>query len=199
MLVAPTPVIFVPEGHADTALMLTLLGENQPLLRATENARLLLRQFVDTEQGIGQVGNNMERQLKNFGSTRRVIGLIDLDKDFYEKPYLSQFTRVLGGSMTRESHSYALLGHPNHPTHFLIGINPAFEKWLLARLKEMGRGIEDFDLPVNFSELRHYCKKQRAEYDPRLRALLDAIAAANYPAYSALADFVAQMMDAVRP
>ena len=128
MATAPTPVIFVPECHADTALMLTLLGENRPELRATAAARQHLRPLVDHEQGIGNVGNNMRRQLQEFGATRRVVGLVDLDAKFNQHTYLREFTTLLGGQRQREQGDFALLQHAAAPHHYLIAINPAFEK-----------------------------------------------------------------------
>ena len=198
-MVAPTAVIFVPECHADTALTLTLLGENEPTLRATERARQRLRRFVAHEQGIGNVGNNMLRQLADFADTRRVVGLVDLDAKFNQQPYLRQFEVLLGGSRERTQDSFALLQHPLHTHHYLIAVNPAFEMWLEARAAELGKTPMDFGLPGGFKLLKKYCKTQGAEYAPRLRALLDAIAAANLPAYRALADFVAQVMNPASP
>lgn len=193
------PIQFVPECHADTALALTLLGENQPVLRETEEARLQLRQFVDHELGMGNVGRSMKRQLAEFGPRRIVVGLVDLDIRFDQQPYLREFTKVLGGNRIRKQDSYALLQHPVHTTHYLMVINPAFEMWLLARVAEMGKSVADFGLPTDFKFLKKYCKRLDAEYDPQLRALLDAVAAANLPAYRALAEFVAQVMDLAGP
>lgn len=194
---APTPIIFVPECHADTALMLTLLGENQHALRATTAARQHLRQFVDHEQGIGNVGNNMQRQLREFPA-RRVVGLVDLDAKFNQNPYLREFTTVLGGQRERGQGAYALLQHATAPHHQLIAINPAFEKWLQARAAELGKTLGDFNLPTDFKLLKRYCKKEEAEYDPNLRALLDAVAA-DFPVYRALAAFVTQAVASAMP
>ena len=150
MATAPTPVIFVPECHADTALMLTLLGENRPDLRATATARQHLRQLVDHEQGIGNVGNNMRQQLQAFGATRRVVGLVDLDTKFNQHTYLREFTTLLGGHRQRGQGDFALLQHATAPHHYLIAINPAFEKWLQARVTELGKTLNDFGLPTDF-------------------------------------------------
>jgi hypothetical protein len=199
MATAPTPIIFVPECHADTALMLTLLGENRPELRATAAARQRLRPLVDHEQGIGNVGNKMRLQQREFGATRRVVGLVDLDAKFSQHTYLREFTTLLDGHRQRGQGDFALLQHAAAPHHYLIAINPAFEKWLQARAAELGKTLDDFGLPTDFKLLKRYCKKEEAEYDPRLRGLLDAIAAANFPVYRALAEFVAQVMNLAMP
>lgn len=137
----------------------------------------------------------MRRQLQEFGATRRVVGLVDLDAKFNQHTYLREFTTLLAGHRQRGQGDFALLRHTAAPNHYLIAINPAFEKWLQARAAELGRTLSDFGLPTDFKLLKRYCKKEEAEYDPHLRALLDAIAAANYPVYRDLADFVAQVMD----
>ena len=38
-----------------------------------------------------------------------------------------------GGNLTRNQDSYALLQHRDHPSQYLIAINPAYKVWLRAR------------------------------------------------------------------
>ena len=54
-------------------------------------------------------------------------------------------------------------------------------------------------MPNDFEDFKEHCKTPGAERDPGLRAMLAAIATARHPAYAALADFVAQLMDLTRP
>ncbi|HEX8506566.1 MAG TPA: hypothetical protein VF630_14470 [Hymenobacter sp.] len=191
-MAAPTPVLFVPECFADTAVTLTLLREN----RASQPR---LRNFVSHGQGISKVGNAIQKQPVAPGNTRRVVGIVDLDKDFYQHPHLRGFTRVLGGSLTRKEHPHALLQHVDFPSQFLIAINPACEVWLLERTAELGKAPADFGLPNDLEAFKDFCKSAEAERDPRLRKLLAAVATAYHPAYRALAEFVADIMDLGRP
>jgi hypothetical protein len=191
-MAAPTPVLFVPECYADTAVTLALLRENR-----ASHQRLL--NFVSHGQGIKKVGNVMRLQPTAPGNTRRVVGIVDVDKDFYEHPHLRGFTRVLGGGLARKQHAHALLQHTEFPSQFLIAINPACEAWLLDRTAELGRAPADFGLPNSPDAFRVFCKTQEAERDPRLRALLAAVATAYHPAYRTLAEFVADIMDLSKP
>lgn len=191
-MAASTPVLFVPECYADTAVTLTLLRENR-----ANHQRLL--HYVSHGQGISKVASNMQRQPTALGNTRRVVGIVDLDKMFYQHPHLRGFRRLLGGSLERKQHSYALLQHVDYLSQYLIAINPACEVWLLERAAEIGKTPADFDLPDDFEEFKNFCKSEVAERDPRLRALLTAVATAYHPAYRALAEFVAQVMDLTRP
>ncbi|WP_201979843.1 hypothetical protein [Hymenobacter rubidus] len=191
-MAAPTPVLFVPECYADTAVTLTLLRENR-----ASHKRLL--NFVSHGQGIKKVGNVMRLQPTAPSNTRRVVGIVDVDKDFYEHPHLRGFTRVLSGSLTRKQHSHALLQHAEFSSQFLIAINPACEVWLLDRAAELGKTPADFGLPNDLDAFKAFCKTQDAERDPRLRNLLDAVAKAYHPAYRVLAEFVADIMDLDHP
>ena len=42
-------------------------------------------------------------------------------------------TWLPGGNLTRDQDSYALLQHRDHPSQYLIAINPACKAWLRAR------------------------------------------------------------------
>lgn len=186
-MAAATHALFVPECHADTALMITLLRENAI---SEENPY----RFVSHGQGIGNVGRVMDDP--NLGSARRVIGMVDLDVKFYQQPYLGLFT-AFGGSMERKKHSYALLRHPTNPSQFLIVLNHACDAWLWQRAAEAGLSLANFDLPTDFTGFKKYCKKRAAELG--LRPLLAAIAVARPTAYGVLADFVANALDLTRP
>jgi len=186
-MAAPTSVLFVPECHADTAVILTLLREN------SANRKRLLN-YVSHQQGIGNVGNNLRRQPVASGSARRVVGIVDLDKKS-EHPYLREFTRVRGGGVERNHHSHALLQHQEHASQYLIALNPACDKWIWDRVVEVGMTPADFGLPNDFEGFKGYCKTQAAERNPQLRVLLAAVATAYHPAYRTLAEFVADIMD----
>lgn len=190
-MAAPTPVLFVPECHADTAVTLTLLRENP-------DSRKRLLDYVSHQQGIGNVGNNLRRQPVASGSARRVVGIVDLDKKS-EHPHLREFTRVRGGGVARNQYSHALLQHQEHSSQYLIALNPACDKWIWDRVTELGKTPADFGLPNDFKEFKAYCKTQAAERDPSLRNLLAAVATAYHPAYRALAEFVADIMDLDHP
>lgn len=191
-MAASTPVLFVPECYADTAVTLTLLREN----RASQQ-RLL--NFVNHAKGIKKVGNVMREQPTGIGNTRRVVGMVDFDADFYEHPHLKGFTRLLGGGTERKQHSHVLLQHEVYRSQFIIALNPACESWLLARVAELGKTPADFGMPNDFEDFKEYCKTQGAERDLHLRNLLAAVATAYHPAYRVLAEFVAQVMDLTRP
>ena len=188
---AITHVLFVPECHADTALTLTLLREN-----AANQRRL--HDFVSHQQGIGNVANTLCKQPVAAGNARRAVGIVDLDKKFAQQPYLREFV-LLAGSLARGQHSHALLHHPTHASQYLIVLNPACDTWLWERASELGTTPADFGLPADFPSFKEFCKTSQAERDPRLRALLDAVATARHSAYRTLADFVGRAMDLTRP
>lgn len=187
-MASATHALFVPECHADTALMITLLRENAISQASPYD-------FVSHGQGIGNVGRTMSDP--DLGPARRVVGMVDLDKKFYQQPHLSEFTNVLGGSMVRRGHSHALLHHPTQITQFLIVLNHACDDWLWQRVSEAGLSLADFNLPTEFTAFKKYCKKRPAELG--LRPLLAAIALARPPAYGILAEFVANALDLTRP
>ena len=189
---APTPVLFVPECYADTAVALTLLREN----RASQH-RLL--HFVSHAQGIKKVGNVMRGQPTGLGNTRRVVGLVDLDADFHEHPHLKGFTRQLGGATERRKHAHVLLQHEVFRSQFIIALNPACETWVMARIAELGKSPADFGLPNDFEDFKNHYKTPGVERDLRLRNLLAAVATAYHPAYRALAEFFANIMDLNHP
>lgn len=191
-MAAPTPVLFVPECYADTAVALTLLREN----RASQS-RLL--HFVNHAKGIKKVGSVMSTQPTSSGNARRVVGMVDFDADFYEHPHLKGFTRQLGGGTERKKHSHVLLQHETYRSQFIVALNPACEAWIIARLGELGKTPADFGLPNDFEAFKEYCKTQGVERDQRLRTLLAAVATAYHPAYRALAEFVASIMDLNSP
>lgn len=191
LLTAP---LFVPECYADTALMLTLLRENPA------NQKQLRNFYVNHQHGIGNVGNLMQQRWKDHGQSRRVVGLVDLDKKFDEQPYLREFTRVVAGSLERRQHSFVLLQHHERLTQFLLVLNPAFEDWLDARAAECGTSRAACGLETDSKRFKRYCHQVDTLNDgSKLRHLLDAIATARPPAYTALAEFVSRVMDLERP
>jgi|GEM_PF-4372998 len=191
MQVIPPP-LFVPECYADTALMRTLLRENEA------NRAYLDKQAVNHQHGIGNVGNIMKEQ-GSPNTTHRVLGMVDLDREFGQQKYLRQFTRVLDGSIVRGATQHVLLQHPQHPTQLLLVLNPVFEVWLAARAAEVGKTLADYDIPSKSKPFKKYSRIEDRNPNSGLRQLLAAIATARHPAYAALADFVAVVADTTRP
>lgn len=179
--------LFISECHADTALMLTLLREN------TANEKQL-KDFVNHQHGIGNVSGIMQKQWEEYKFSRRIVGLVDLDEDFGKDPYLCQFTRVLGGSMERKAHSHALLQHASNLTHYLVVLNPVFERWLEARATEIGSTMALYGLPTKPNVFKRYSRTEGKKSDSQLRKLLNAIATARHPAYAEPARFIAAIM-----
>lgn len=191
-MAAPTYALFVPECHADTALMLTLLRENAA-------NRAPLRNYVSHRQGIGKVGQAMERQPRDAGNARRVLGLVDYDARFAQQPYLAEFALWRGG-LDRRRDTHAILRHPRHPSQWLIALLPACDQWLLSRAAEARLDPAAFGLPPRLPAFAAHCKTRGVdEPDTPLRRLLAAIATARPPAYAALAECVAQVMDLENP
>lgn len=187
-MAAANHALFVPECHADTALMITLLLENAVSKTSPYD-------FVSHGQGIGNVGRIMNDP--DLGPARRVVGMVDLDKKFNQQPHLSRFTTMLAGSMERKAYSHALLQHPIQTSQFLIVLNHACDDWVWQRAAEAGLSLAAFDLPTEFAPFKNYCKRRPSELG--LRPLLAAIAQSRPPAYGILADFVASALDLSRP
>ena len=179
--------LFVPECYADTALMLTLLREND----ANEKE---LAKHVNHQHGIGNVGSLMEA----VQGARRVVGLVDLDKRFHEQPYLAQF-KLRAGSLDRKAGPHAVLQHPARPNQYLLALNPAFEAWLSERAAELGTTLAQCGLPTEPKAFKTYSRMQGLNRHGQLRQLLNAIATARHSAYAEPASFIAAVMDLERP
>lgn len=177
-------VLFVPECNVDTALALSLVA-----YRYT---------FVSHRQGIGQVARVLVAQQQAAREGRRIIGLVDNDKNFRQAPELAAFTTIVaGGSESHQPH--CIRQHPLHPNQYLIVLNPACDSWLFRAAQEAEVSLSALGLPADLPAFIDFCKQREVEEKPAMRELLWAIQRARPSAYRQLADFVGGMMNVAPP
>lgn len=181
------PPLFVPECHVDTALTRSLVVYRRDF-----------DDFISHKHGVPKVAAEMERQWKLFGSKRQVVGIVDRDKRLENVAYLADFTELIGGSL-EASAPHSVRRHLTRATQYLIVLNPACDTWVWQAAAAAGVLLPDYGLPAGRWEFIDYCKEEGIEDEPELKALLQAVSRARPAEYAELADFVAQVMDVVRP
>ena len=181
------PPLFIPECHVDTVLTRTLL-----LYRHDFD------DFINHQHGVSKVANEMQRQWRNHGAARQVVGIVDHDKKLHNVAYLSEFeeqpsVRPVAGA------PHSIRRHPARPTQFLLVLNPACDTWVWAAATAAGLFPLAPGLPNDFRAFLDYCKTKGIENDPPLVALLAGIRRARPAVYAELGDFVAGIMGPGRP
>jgi hypothetical protein len=183
----PQPPLFVPECHIDTALT-----------RALVVYRRDFDDFINHKHGASHVANEMERQWRLFGPERQVVGIVDRDKRLEEISYLAEFTHLAHGSLAVDA-PHSIRRHRVRENHHLIVLNPACDTWVWQAAAAANVLLPTHGLPADRWEFIDYCKAGNSENQPELKALLQAIGRARPAMYAELADFVAQIMDVIRP
>lgn len=176
----PENVLFVPECHVDTALTQALLS-----YRLT---------FINHQHGIPKVGHVLQAQAESNRGPRFVVGMVDKDKKFADVKYLRQFSREVQARSGPDCR-YRIYQHPQHPTHYLIVLDPACDTWIFEAAQAAGLNMAHFALPTTLPGFIEVVKDEGAEDNPRLIGLLRAIKQAQPAAYRELAEFVANIMD----
>lgn len=176
----PEHALFVPECHVDTALTQVLLA-----------GRL---RFINHQHGISQVANTLRRQAESGRGPRFVVGMVDKDKKFADVKYLLQFSHEVQ-ARTGPDCRYRIYQHPQHPSHYLLVLDPACDQWIFEAAQAAGLDLTNFGLPPTLPGFIHFVKEEDAENNPSLRGLLQAISQAQPTAYRELAVFVANVMD----
>lgn len=177
----PENIMFLPECHVDTALARVLV-ESRPL------------QFINHKHGISQVANALRNQAATGRGARLVVGLVDRDKNFAQNHYLSQFGQPFA-MRTGPDCGYSIYRHPQVASHFLIVLDPACDRWIFEAAQAAQLDLTAFGLPPTLAGFIDFTKDERAERNPKLLALLQAIRRTQPSAYRELAEFVSKVVD----
>jgi hypothetical protein len=142
---------FVPECFFDTVLLKKLLDTNKRVFH---------------KRGCENVVNEMKwKSLKDsFG-----VGMVDKDKK--ELDYLKECDivwRQSKGGFEVWKH------HTKH--HYFIQLNPPLENWILDRVKELNKTMEDFGFPSSPKALKREIKSNiDSEQNENLQRLVNAV------------------------
>ncbi|MFN0036529.1 MAG: hypothetical protein ACKVUS_15800 [Saprospiraceae bacterium] len=164
----PIPKVrFIPECHADTALV-----------------RFLVSDFphIDHESGICNVAKNFQ-EVKD--QTYTLVGIVDDDKR--KPPYLDDF------QLLQASEGVAVKKKPNKE-HYVIVVSPALEKFLLQNCMAVGKRMEDFNLPSDLRQLKKRTKKPQVERNPDFKNLLIELHKQRAPGIIALETFLSDFL-----
>lgn len=141
-------VRFIPECHADTALV-RFLTDGFP--------------HIDHEAGINNVVRNFSA-IKD--QTYCLVGIVDDDK---RKPsYLSGFEVV------KSEYAVSLCNMPG-TKHYIVIIKPALEKFLIQEAATVGISLSDFNLPNDLKSLCKTTKKPQIETNEGYIEFLSAL------------------------
>lgn len=165
---APLPKVrFIPECHADTALV-----------------RLLTEGFsnIDHEAGINSVTKNFEN-VKD--KTYKLVGIVDDDKR--TPKYLDDFQVI------KKSNGVALKKKPDKE-HYIIVVSPALEKFLTENCRAIGKTMKDFKLPDDLGSLKKLTKKPQIEGDPKFHNLVKNLLSQNAPGLATLQSYLADFL-----
>jgi len=161
-------VRFIPECHADTALVRFLSGDFPN---------------IDHESGIGNVVNNF----KTVKDQRfRLVGVVDDDRR--KPPYLDDFQII------QSSDNVSLQKKPS-AEHYIIVIKPAFEKFLLNDAESVGISLADFNLPASLKPLCKETKKPQIEKNEDFLNLLSKLKYLQAPGITVLDTFLQSFLN----
>lgn len=155
---------FIPECHADTALM-RIFVDNHDL--------------IDHQAGLNEVANEM-KNVKDKSYT--LIGLIDDDKT--KPPYFHDF------EVLKDSCKYVLFKKKPNLEHFLIIIRPAFERFLIENAKDLSIDLNSFGLDNDMRILKKFTKKENIKTDPNFKGLLQTMKEQKAEAFVEIDEFI---------
>ncbi|RZJ23729.1 MAG: hypothetical protein EON51_02295 [Acinetobacter sp.] len=137
----------IPECFVDTNLIETLVPPQ--------------RQY-NHQKGCGTVTKVMRERFAD----RFALGIIDKDK--LEVDYLKEFNVVYSkGSLILHKHK------TRH--HYIIQIYPAMERFIMLCAANTGLSLNDFDLPLDFQQLKKQSKTVNSKNDQRFKGLFKAL------------------------
>jgi len=157
----------IPECYVDTNLIETLVAPQKQ---------------YNHQKGCGTVTKVMKERFAD----RFALGIIDRDKT--EVDYLKEFTEICS------SGSLILHKHPEKH-HYIIQINPAVERFILANAAVAGVELTDFGLPSDFELLRRVCKKTTSKNDQRFKHLFRCLLQNGAPDMRKLLLWVSYLRD----
>lgn len=165
---APLPKVrFIPECHADTALV-RFLTDNFP--------------FIDHESSINGVAKNFEN-VKD--KTYKLVGIVDDDKR--APKYLDDF------QMIKKSNGVILKKKPGKE-HYLIVLSPALEKFLMGNCSAVGKTMKDFKLPDALSSLTKITKGPQIKRNTNFHNLMQTLLKQNTPGLVTLQTYLTEFL-----
>ena len=172
----PDSIQFFPECHVDTALMRTLLRDQQNLIVHIK--------------GAPKVGDALHDQAARYGNSRVVVGMVDKDKQLFSITKLKPFNRVVA-LCEEEGSPFVVYQHETLATHYLVVIGPkACDGWIYGAARTAGLDPATHRLPPTLPEFLAFTKKTQAEERPEIVGLLKELRRNPPPAYQQLAEFI---------
>jgi hypothetical protein len=160
-------VSIIPECYVDTNLLETLIPPSKQ---------------YNHQKGCGTVAKVMKEKFHG----RFALGIIDKDK--FEIDYLKEFDII------KTSDNIILHKHASKP-HYIIQINPAMEKFILANAAAADLNMKDFDLPDDMNSLRKISKTVNTKNDIRFKKLFKAILKNPNSDFNVLKEWIETLME----
>ncbi len=157
----------IPECFVDTNLIETLVHTGRGF---------------NHQKGCGTVAKVMKEKFADDFA----VGIIDKDKQ--QLDYLNEFDEV---------HSYGTLTLHKHKTrhHYIVQIFPAIERFILAAAEDSQLSLADYDLPLDFNELKKTSKSVNSKYDKRFKQLFKDVLSAGNQEFVTLSNWIAYLKD----
>lgn len=142
------------------------------------------------------VGNSLVNVCENLCTVAKVmkekfsdafaVGIIDKDKQRLD--YLNEFDEV---------HSYGTLTLYKHKTRhdYIVQIFPAIERFIMAAAEDCQISLADYDLPLDFNELKKTSKRANSKYDKRFKQLFKDVRSAGNQEFVTLNNWIAYLKD----
>jgi hypothetical protein len=156
----PRRIRFLPECHADTALIGFLLNDDETLYRHSQGS---------------EVAKDM-KAAADSGDFDRVVGIVDGDKT--SKPrYFDSFELMF------EKDNVQLHKKSGAEEYLLVivGKKVGIETFLLTNAEHVGVNFQDYGFDTAMKELKPRFKSVNIETDPNYRQLLTDLHALNAP------------------
>ncbi|WP_185218100.1 hypothetical protein [Sphingobacterium mizutaii] len=157
----------IPECFVDTNLIETLVPTGSGF---------------NHQKGCGTVAKVMkEKFADNFA-----VGIIDKDKQ--QLDYLNEFDEV---------HSYGTLTLHKHKTrhHYIVQIFPAIERFILVAAEDCQISLDNYDLPLDFNELKKTSKSVNSKYDKKFKQLFKDLLSAGNQEFITLSNWITYLKD----
>ncbi len=172
----PELFALLAECHVDTTLARALVRGN--------------RKLVEHIFGVPKLSARLLK-LAEAKQQTHVVGMVDWDRGtVLDFPGMRPFAAHPVPGVAPATHGYGLYQHPDHPTHFLVTLGPACDRWLFEQAGAAGLPPADYGLPATFAEFLSFTKTAVYEDHPYLVALLKALHRGPSPAFGSLRKFI---------
>lgn len=157
----------MPECYLDTNLMETILPPQKA---------------YNHQKGC----NNVIKLMQEKFNGRFALGVLDIDKDSFDKLRTKQFT------LLTENNGLKLYKHQCEK-HYLI-LHPTIERWLINEAKQVNLSLEYYQLSSDFDELKKLAKPATSKNNPRFKAVFEKLKEQNAKGITQLFNWAAYLM-----